>query len=484
MYNNNKEGGKVLASGGFGCVFTPALKCEGSTSRSREKNKISKLMIEKYALQEYEEINKYKQILETVPNYEDYYMLYDISICKPAKLNTTDLQNFKKCTALPKKNITKQNINSSLDKVMTLNMPNGGLPVDDYLYEDGSFQKMYDLHVVLVNLLKNGVVKMNHKNIYHCDIKDANVLVDTSLPNKIKTRLIDWGLSCEYIPFKNNPFPSTWRNRPLQFNVPFSVILFSDAFIEKYTKFLKDNGIVNDNDKDKLTEAELKPFVLDYVKFWMDERGAGHYKYINEVMFMLFSNDLIDVDEKDKPQEIETQITMEYIVDYIVDVLLHFTKFKADGSLDLRQYLDNVFIEIVDIWGFIMIYVPIIELLSNSYQSLTKTELKIFKQLQFIFVEYLYNPRHEPIDMDTLFSDLKIVGDLLHIKLTGKKPTTPPKSISPKSDTKKHLAKGLNKKTRKINLANNKKTRVSFRRGPKKRRFKNPYFLSKKNKIK
>ena len=42
MYKNNKEGGKVLASGGFGCVFTPALKCEGSTSRSREKNKISK----------------------------------------------------------------------------------------------------------------------------------------------------------------------------------------------------------------------------------------------------------------------------------------------------------------------------------------------------------------------------------------------------------------------------------------------------------
>ena len=38
MYNTNK-GGKVLASGGFGCVFTPALKCEGT--RTREKNKVS-----------------------------------------------------------------------------------------------------------------------------------------------------------------------------------------------------------------------------------------------------------------------------------------------------------------------------------------------------------------------------------------------------------------------------------------------------------
>lgn len=461
MYNKNNKGGQILASGGFGCVFTPALKCEDSTRR--EKNKVSKLMTEKHALKEYEEINKYKKLLESIPNYEDYYLIYNINICKPAKLTTRDLQNFKKCTALPKKNITKKNINKSLDKVMTLNMPNGGLPVDDYLYEDGSFQKIYDLHVVLFELLKKGVIPMNKKNIYHCDIKDANVLVDVTSANNIKTRLIDWGLSCEYIPFNNNIFPSTWRNRPLQYNVPFSVILFSDSFIEKYPKFLKDNGIDKDKDEDKVSEEMLKPFVLEYVNFWMSERGAGHYKYINEVMFMLFANNLTDVDEKDKPRVIETQYTMEIIVDYIVDVLLHYTKFKSDGALDLRQYLDNVFIEIVDIYGFIITYVPIIEILSNNYESLTKLEMKIFNQLQFIFVEYLYNPRHEPIDMDTLYSDFQIFSDLLHIKLTGRRETS---------------AKGLHKKTRKNNLANVKKTRISFRRGPQKRRFRKPYFLS------
>ena len=474
MYNTNK-GGKVLASGGFGCVFTPALKCEGTASRAR--NKVSKLMTEKHAIQEYEEINKYKRILETVPNYEDYYLLYDINICRPAKLTTTDLQNFKKCTALPKKNITKKNINESLDNVMTLNMPNGGLPVDDYLYEDGSFQKMYDLHVALVKLLKKGIIPMNDKNIYHCDIKDANILVQTDTTaiatSELKTRLIDWGLSTEYVPFRNQIFPSTWRNRPLQYNVPFSVILFSDSFIEKYTKYLEDNL---EKDSVKLTAGQLKPFAIDYINFWMKERGAGHYKYINEVMFMLFANSLTDISESDKPQVIETQITMEYIVDYIVDVLLHFTKFKADGSLDLRQYLDNVFIKIVDIWGFIISYVPIIEILSDNYKSLTKQELKIFNQLQFIFVEYLYNPRHEPIDMKELYTDLKILGDLLHIKLTGKKTTSPPKT--PTSDTKKSVGKGIHKKTRKNIIKNDKKTRVSFKRGPKKRRFKRPFFLS------
>ena len=31
IYRN--KGGKVIASGGYGCVFDPALKCEGASKR-------------------------------------------------------------------------------------------------------------------------------------------------------------------------------------------------------------------------------------------------------------------------------------------------------------------------------------------------------------------------------------------------------------------------------------------------------------------
>ena len=41
-------GGKVIASGGFGCVFNPALKCSGRNNRG--KNMISKLLTKKHAL--------------------------------------------------------------------------------------------------------------------------------------------------------------------------------------------------------------------------------------------------------------------------------------------------------------------------------------------------------------------------------------------------------------------------------------------------
>lgn len=466
--NINILGGKVIASGGFGCVFSPALKCEGDTKRRI--GKISKLMSEKHAIEEYEEINIIKEKLSSIKNYKDLFLLYDATLCKPSKLTSNDLIEYnKKCTALPKDNITKKNINKNLDKLMILNIPNGGLPVDDYVYKDGSLVKIYNVHTSLVRLLKDGIIPMNKRNVYHCDIKDSNVLVDET-KDKIKTRLIDWGLSTEYIPFKQDPFPKSWRNRPLQFNVPFSVIIFSDSFVEKYTKFTQD-GIVID-------EIHLKPFVINYINSWMKERGPGHYKFINEIMFTLFSNDLTTIKQELKPTIIETQITMNYIVNYIVDVLVHFTKFREDGKLDLREYLDNVFIQIVDIWGFITIYYPIIEILSNNYTSLTKNELNIFNQLQFIFVEYLYKPRHETIDLNMLYSDLKQVTNLLYFtlkyKVNKKKSTSTLKKTVYSNDDYDSIYIKTKKNTKK----NYGRTKISFKRRPKKRRFKKPIFIS------
>jgi serine/threonine protein kinase len=454
----NNKGGRILASGGYGCVFSPALKCEGE--KKREVNKISKLMTEKHATSEYNEIIAIKEKIDKIPHFEDYFLLYDATLCKPAKLTEADLTAYaSKCTALPKDNITKKNINENLDKLMSLNIPNGGLPIDDFLYEDGTFEKLYKVHNGLFKLLKKGIVPMNKKNVYHCDIKDSNILTDGS-----KTRLIDWGLSTEYTPFKSEPFPKTWRNRPFQFNVPFSVIIFSDSFVEKYTKYLKDGG--------KPEETELKPFVLDFINFWLKERGPGHYKFINEIMFSLFHNSLTTISKESKPQVIETQITMNYIVNYIINVLVHFTKFKPDGSLNLRDYLDNVFIEIVDVWGFITAYYPIIEILSDSYDNLTKNELKIFNQLQFIFVEYLYNPRHEPIDMNMLYSDLKDLAHLFNIKIHGKKKTSSVLSVD------QNLGLGIHKKTRKQNKKFREKSSILFNRKSKEKNYKNPIFLS------
>lgn len=86
-------GGKVIASGGFGCVFDPALKCQGK--KTRGKNRITKLLTKKHALIEYNEIIEFKKKLDKIPNYQNYFLIDDFNICKPAKLSASDLVGFK-----------------------------------------------------------------------------------------------------------------------------------------------------------------------------------------------------------------------------------------------------------------------------------------------------------------------------------------------------------------------------------------------------
>jgi hypothetical protein len=171
---------------------------------------------------------------------------------------------------------------------------------------------------------------------------------------------------------------------------------------------------------------------------------------------------------------------MDFIVNYIVNVLVHFTKFRKDGSLNLRDYFDNVFIKIVDVWGFINVYYPVIELLANNYSLLTENEIKVFDKLKLIFVNYLYNPRHEPINMNSLYLDLKDLGDLIYETLKSKNKNN--SSTNRSSYSSSRVASGIKNKTKRFrkSLKNISKTKVSFKRKPRVKRFKNPIFLNSK----
>jgi serine/threonine protein kinase len=330
---------------------------------------------------EYEKLNKIKARIETIPDYRAYFVL-DVTLCIPtAPLNV-------ECPVLEKKGIDHS-------KMVALNMPHGGISVSDFLREDVDIAKLHIVHRGLVKLLRNGIVELNRRNVYHGDVKDTNILVDTST-----LRLIDWGLSAEYdpraqlqIPFLTNNLPNVWRNRPLIFNAPFSIILFSDEFSIKYPRFIQENG----GDDFTPTAEVLAPFVKDYVNAG---KGRGHYEMICQIVRFLFGHVI-----KETESTVES-LTDEFIVEYLVVVLLNFTAF--DGVfINFKRYVDSVFTQLVDVWGLIMSYYPILGILSQTPDS------KAFKQLQFIFVEYLYIARHEPIDMDDLCKDLDIFGKLL-----------------------------------------------------------------------
>ena len=413
------KGGKTIASGGFGCVFRPSLKCH--LAKEREPAKISKLMTSKHALSEYNEIVIIKQMLNKIPNYKDYFIIHRITICQPEKLSKSDLIDFKKCTALPKDNILANNINTSLDKLLLLNIPDGGEAFDNFLYRHSSYHQILEINNALIDLFLNGIVPMNKLNVYHSDLKDSNLLVSRDpRSGQLKIRIIDWGLTVIYNPNKNDGLPRNWKNRPLQFNVPFSSILFSDTFSEKYSAFL------NKSIGSKFTRAKLIPFITNYISEWNESRGPGHFKYITHIFFMFF--------EKDHPKEsynsnnkfFEETYTIPYITNYIVKILLAFKPVKNSSDMyiftshkiPLQDYLDQVFIKNVDIWGLLMCYYPIIEIIYDNYKTSTAHDLKIFNHIKSLYLNVLYKNGDKVISVSRILKEMNKISALFNHKHT------------------------------------------------------------------
>ena len=69
------NGGVVIGSGGFGCVFQPSLKCADSDSANNKSSKkyITKVMLKRHAEEEYNVMKEFRSILKKVKNYEKYF---------------------------------------------------------------------------------------------------------------------------------------------------------------------------------------------------------------------------------------------------------------------------------------------------------------------------------------------------------------------------------------------------------------------------
>ena len=184
-----RKGGEALASGGFGCIFKPALRCKGSDTRI---NGVSKMSLERHGKQEMLEIGRIKDKLKGVKNYQHHYLL-DVEMCAPEKLTSEDMKQFdKKCYALSRHNINEKNVNSRIGRLSILNMPDAGLDLKDWLLSDGKItkEKIFLLNDIMVDMIVNGVRPMNTAGVIHHDLKDRNIMIDKDL----HARIIDWGI--------------------------------------------------------------------------------------------------------------------------------------------------------------------------------------------------------------------------------------------------------------------------------------------------
>jgi hypothetical protein len=389
--NKKRSGGKVLASGGVGCAFSPELRCVGSKTRKRRHDRISKLMTQRHALEEYEEIEKIKQRVQSIPNYDKFFLVDNMNVCVPDKLTDADLEDFEtKCKALPRDNITVANINESLDKLLSLNMANGGIPVDDFTRQFPD--KMIELNRSLINLLNEGIVPMNAKGMFHCDVKHSNVLIDADM----NARLIDWGLSNEY---NNIDVPTSIAERSFQFNVPFSNILISAKL-----------------------EERCKGEPIQYIDFILTKRGNGHYNYINAIMHVMYG------DKTMSKKDVLERYTRPMLADCLERTIINGLRRNLSMKY-VRRYVRDVYMPSIDLWGFVMLYFPMMEHLFNKTK--TPTELDVFNHLKRVFEQRLLLGCDKPMSAEELTRDFTVLEDLLLLDRVSKtSPRKTPNSAS------------------------------------------------------
>jgi hypothetical protein len=78
--------------------------------------------------------------------------------------------------------------------------------------------------------------------------------------------------------------------------------------------------------------------------------------------------------------------------------------------------LDNLFIKILDVYGFILTYVVVFEMIREkqiTFRKQTPKENQILHFIKLLFIKYLFEPCIKPFDIDELTRTLKDLNILL-----------------------------------------------------------------------
>lgn len=447
-----QKAGEAIAAGGYGCVFKPPIKCRDK-SLPYEPTGISKLMSKTSADDEMREIAAIKPIISTIPNNQRYFLVNKISQCKPANLTNEDKKNFDtKCHNMRKRGLTAKNVNKYLDNLSIINIPYGGKDLNSYQAERIEFanaaSRSYILkttyketlnksfaytNYALTDLLKNGIVEMNKRGLYHCDIKAGNILRDGKLKDENpKVRLIDWGLATIH---KKSDKHIPNMIGVIQFNVPFSNILFNleSEFIitDELDKIKNSFALVGDN-KELGKRAIMQTVAIQILAETFNVVGEGHRAYVRKDFNEIYKPLLNNVRPKiSLTKSLEYTFNTDIIIDYLAEVLTYYVVKNAstdEYKFNAKKYLEEVYLKNVDIWGFLMAYLSFLKIKKDEdddtvfdwSDTLTNSILRIL-------MEYCFNPKYAvtPIPVDKVIEDLKKLNTSYVLGVNVPRPATP-----------------------------------------------------------
>ena len=434
---NDELSGEAIAAGGFGCVFRPPIKCGSPMGTTAEKEKynnmlkdnkyITKLMVKRYAKEEMDEVKKILPIVKTIPNYKKYFLLDNIFSCdKFGPLSVEDKKNFSKCNNLIRNGFTTRNINlrHNMQKLGTIYIPDGGKSVSSIMEKLGgnlldlddagvtNFKKFGIVSWGLINVIKKAIVPMNEKGLVHLDLKGDNLLVNPQTLKDIK--IIDWGLAGVIDNNKNNVIEEI-KNRPIQFNAPFSNILFSeelpDILDEVKTKLMP--GVAARIPAKDIPYRALPIIAADIIDKLILSNGSGHIDYLRGV-FKKSAEKLNYLEGEDIHYRFRVEdycfqyntLFYNYLIKYISNILEKYLYISEKGNFRFHDdlYFQEVYRYNCDIWGLLTVYQDF----NDSLNSVNSLYIKISN----ILYKYLYSGKYaaERIPVNELVKDLEDIS--------------------------------------------------------------------------
>jgi serine/threonine protein kinase len=359
-----------IENGGFGCIIHPAISCKNKT----QKKYISKLLSYHDGMKEMYNINKLQKILKKIPNYKKYFLIDKIDSCKMYK--STIKKKIKKCKKLHLSN-----------ELINIIMPYGGINLTQYYKQQLSSQEEINLNNKLIELLIKAILPMNRLNMYHGDIKANNILI-TFIENKINLKIIDWGIS--------GATNEIVEARPLHINMPFSIILFENDFKETFMKYLNQDILFN--------YQSIRTFIINYYTERLS-KDINHFNIFDNLMKKLFYKDLINI--KKINEVIYYEYTFYFIIEYLTNILFHYTKNKV---FHLDKYYQDIYSKIIDVWGFFNLF----DLLFNKIYN-KKTKDKYDKNILYLIKNfYINNIYTNPLKRINTDKMIHIIQELNH----------------------------------------------------------------------
>lgn len=207
----DKHGGKFIASGSYGEVYSPPIKCEDKslTKVKRNENNVGKVFLETKHFDE--EFN----VMSKIPKEFEPFAIFNKYAC--------NINN-------PSKRDTSDNGLHAQKGMMQIVYPNGGSSLLQLLNEKADTSEVNRIKWC-VKIFKafepiiKGLEMMKSHKILHNDIKPANIVISS----KNGAKLIDWGMAFSYntivdkqiMPFF---FKATYPYYPIDYRVMTTVM--------------------------------------------------------------------------------------------------------------------------------------------------------------------------------------------------------------------------------------------------------------------